>query len=286
MDFSDLDALIDALEDSVSSHERGSWRPIWDGIRNITAQFKAVRYPTREDRQHAWDRFQALVAEVKDRQKTEKEEFESRSARSSELKEEILAAAREAVPISLFHEDVDDLLTLGLKSLTRAVLDIDTDERLETLKSCSVRIKEAWALLENNKREMFGRDKSECFDALKDAQERLNEAWQQWKSWQSEQRQRRMEHRKLKRMEFEERVRGRIAGLNERRHRLYGVLAHKESHLDELGEKLSTARSDEFRARVGEWIYEEREAISSIREKLEQIESWIDEEKEKLYDGD
>lgn len=77
-------------------------------------------------------------------------------------------------------------------------------------------------------------------------------------------------------------MRGRIANLNERRERLYGVLAHKEQHLEELHDKLASARSEEFQARVAGWIDEERESISDIKNKLENIESWIDEEKEKL----
>lgn len=101
----------------------------------------------------------------------------------------IIQAARDATPISLFTESIVDIITLGMESATKALLGIHTDERLETLQYCSRRIKEGWALLEENKREMLGRDKAECFHALKDAQESLNSAWQQWKSWQSEQRQ-------------------------------------------------------------------------------------------------
>jgi predicted nucleic acid-binding Zn-ribbon protein len=201
---------------------------------------------------------------------------------SADRRDLILEAARDAVPISLLTESVDDFLTLGLASALRATLGSQEDERLATLKACSSRLKEGWALLEQYKREMTGQHKAECFQALKDAQERLDGSWQEWKSWQSEQYQRRLEHRREKRQEFEGKVRGTIANLNERRQRLYGVLAHKEAHLTELYDRLASARTDEFRARVEGWIDQEQESISDIKNKLEQIERWIDDEKEKL----
>ncbi|MGQ0446563.1 MAG: hypothetical protein ACT4O2_15950 [Beijerinckiaceae bacterium] len=263
------------------------WRPIWDEIKQISGEFKNVRYPTRVARQAAWDRFQSLVQRVKQRQAADRREFDSRASASAERKEHILQAARDATPICLLTDDIlgilESIVNIGVDAMTLGALPGGhTDDRLETLQYCSRRIKEGWALLEESKREMLGRDKAECFQALKDAQESLDAAWQQWKSWQSDQRQRRMEQRREKREEFEERVRSRIADLNERREHLYGVLAHKERHLDELHEKLASARSDDFRARVAGWIDEEQDRISEIKTKLDDIEGWIDEEKEKL----
>jgi hypothetical protein len=284
MTWNELEQMIDALGTSIGKVDsgKGKWRPIWDQIKTIGAGFKEVRYPSREIRQHAWERFQTLVTKVKDSQSAERREYESRLFISEQRKARILEAARDATPISPITHHIVDIVTLGMESAAKALLGVKTDERLEHLQYCSRRLKEGWALLEESKREMLGKDKSECFQALKNAQDALNAAWQQWKSWQSEQRQHRIEHRREKREQFEGRVRTRIANLNVRRQRLYDVLAHKERHLEELRDKRDTARSDEFRARVAGWIDEELESMSDIKAKLENIERWIDEEKEKL----
>ncbi|MBY0532968.1 MAG: hypothetical protein K2P86_13450 [Xanthobacteraceae bacterium] len=284
MDADEIENSIDALESSISEVSGGRWLPVWDNIKTISAGFKGSKFPSRDAREASWARFQSIVAEVKRLQAEDRRAFESKSAESTRLKDKVIEAARDAIPISLFTESIVDVITLGMESLTKAALNIQIDERLETLKRCSQRMKDAWALFEESKRKLLGRDKAECFKELREAQEQLNNAWQQWKSWQSEQRQRRIEHRNEKRREFEGRVRERIANLNERRQRLYGVLQHKENHLEELYEKRSTARSDDFAERVSGWIEEEVNSISEIKDKLETIEGWIDEEKEKLRD--
>lgn len=122
---------------------------------------------------------------------------------------------------------------------------------------------------------MLGRDKKEAFEALKQAQELLDAAWDRWKSA-------RQDTWEARREAWEERVQRNITNLKERLERLYGVLAHKEAHLEELQEKRDSAWSDDFRERVEGWVDEEEENIRSISEKIENIETWLEEERSKI----
>ena len=76
-------------------------------------------------------------------------------------------------------------------------------------------------------------------------------------------------------------VENKIERLEERRTRLYEVLAHKESRLHRLRSKDARARSDDARAVVEGWIAEAEDNIQSIRNQIEQVESWIEKERNK-----
>ena len=129
---------------------------------------------------------------------------------------------------------------------------------------------------------MFGRDKKEAFEALTTAQQKLNAAWDQWKKNQSDAWEGRREQARERRETFERRVEGNIDKLRDRLGRLESVLAHERSHLRDLEDKRSDARSDEFRSVVSGWIDEEESAIEDIRSKIREVEGWIEEEQSKL----
>jgi len=158
----------------------------------------------------------------------------------------------------------------------------EIDETKEMLLHCSEKLREGWDLLSEHKVEMLGRHKKEAFDALSDAQTKLNAAWERWREAKDRAWEAFREQKREKREAFEDRVRANIEKLQERLDKLSGVLHHKESHLDELRDKQASAWSDDFRDRVEGWIDEEESAIQDIRAKIDQIEEWLEEERSKL----
>lgn len=158
----------------------------------------------------------------------------------------------------------------------------DYDEKHAELIACSESLKEGWQLISRYKNEMIGRDKKEAFEALKDAQESLNNAWDKWKQGKAQAKDARNDYFRAKRESFQDKVMERIETHKERLEKLYSVLSTFESHLDNLRDQRNSAWSDSFRDRVEGWIDEEENRISSIKEKIDRIEGWLEEDRRKL----
>lgn len=282
VDNSKLDNLLDLLERMVTNIRlcNTKWQPIWELIRNIGASFKKTYYPTLTDKQEAWDKFQSLVQRVKHAQAKEQKYREGMSDEYERHKYDILACASAAKPPSGLEEAIAAIVVTFPRWVIRKAIDAvipgpEIDEARETLDYCSKKLQEGWHLLSLHKQEMLGRDKKDAFEALKQSQELLDDAWGRWKSA-------RQETWESRREAWEVRVQRNIENLKERLDRLYGVLAHKEGHLEELQEKRDSARSDDFRELVEGWIDEEEENIRDIRKKIDNIETWLEEERSKI----
>ena len=289
MDSSKLDNLLDSLERMVSDVKlcHTKWQPVWELIRTIGASFKKTYYPTLTEKQEAWDKFQSIVQRVKHSQAEEQKYRDGISDESERHKNEILTCASAAKPPSGLEEAIANIFVTFPQWVIRKAIDAvipgpEIDEARETLDYCSKKLQEGWSLLSLHKQEMLGRDKKEAFEALKQSQELLDDAWDRWKSARQDAKQARQETWEARREAWEVRVQRNIDNLQERLDRLYDVLAHKEGHLEELQEKRDSARGDDFRELVEGWIDEEEENIRDIREKIDNIETWLEEERSKI----
>lgn len=291
MDNCELDGLIDELEVVVEDAAplRTKWKPVWDHIRAISAGFKGSRYPSREEREVSWIRFQSLIDRVKEIQSQENQIRESMRGVSERYRDEIIARAHAAIPPSGFEEGLAGAFLAPINmfsaAFSRLLPGSPVDERKEMLKTCSETLSEGWGLLSRYKSEMFGGQKQEAFEALSKAKEILDNQWARWKETQQEAYDARCqvrEEREAKRTAWRERTESNIGNLQQRLERLREILADRESHLEELEEKRDTAWNDEFRERVEGWIDEEEENIQGIREKIEGVEGWLEEARGKL----
>ncbi len=288
MDNDQLNRLIDGLETAVDSAKpfKTKWHPIWEEIKQISAGFKQVRYPSKQERQEKWEHFQTLVQEVKALQSEEQDKWEQKSYTSTQHKNEILSFANAATPAGPLSDFIISLVTLPARPILAALDALlpggEYDEKHHELKACSSKLHQGWDLFAKYKDEMTGRDKKEVFQALKDAQDSLNDAWENWKRAKSQAREARADHFRAKREAFQSGVRDRIENLKERLEKSYSILSKCESHLDELRDKRDSAWNDSFRDRVEGWIDEEEDRIASIKEKIDRIEGWLDEERNKL----
>lgn len=288
MESDKLDSLIDDLKDTVNTIVpfQTKWKPVWGLIRDIGASFKDIRYPNRQARKDAWARFQSLVQKVKECQANEQVQYEDRARKSEQHKYEILHCADMASPSSDF---IVHLATGGLSLIAKAAIDLlpgpPVDDEKNELQRCSKALKKGWDLLSLYKDEMLGRDKHEAFKALQSAQQHLQERWDEWKQNRNaayEKRRGAAKERAEKHSAWMERVEANIDNLKQRLERLTSVLAHKESHLDELRDKRDSAWNDDFRDRVEGWISEEEDNIRDIQDKIEQVEGWLEEARSKL----
>ena len=301
-DGSEIEALIDSLETLTDEAEGKStkWRDVWSEIKNIGQAFKECRFPTAQDRQSAWNRFQSIIANVKACQERAKEIIEERVRESKYHLEQILYSyAERATPSSESADAILAICTGGLSILIKAGIDTilgPFDERKLQLQSCNEALKEGWAYLSQNKAEMLGKHKKEAFEALKKASEALHEAWDKWKSARREaieqyhaEKQTAWEERQAKRQAWiakkeawEERMRENISKLEDRLDRLGSALDHRQSNLSKLEGMRDSAWSDSYRERVEEWIDEENDRINDIERKIDQIKGWISDIEAKL----
>lgn len=291
MDESDLINKIDSLESNVDDAEpfKTKWSDIWNDVKKTGASFKQTRFGSAAQREEAWGRFQTIVEHIKEIQSDENDKRNRLRELSSDHKDKIIACASAADPPSGIGDAllsvIMPIIPLMKNTLNAILPGPEIDEARQSLQYCSQKLKEGWRLLSEYRDEMTGRDKKEAFGALKDAQESLNDAWEKWKEAKNrahEARQQAWEAKQERHRQWEDRVRSNIEKLEDRLQKLTAVLAHKESHLDDLRDKRDSARSDDFRARVEEWIDQEEDAISDIRRKIDQVEDWLDEARAKI----
>jgi len=279
-DRSGIEALLDSLEALVDEAEgkRGKWKDVWSEIRSIGQEFKESRFPTVQDRQTAWSRFQSIVARVKACQEQAMHEIEGRVGESERHLEQIRSYAWEATPSSASADALLAIFTGGLSVLVKegvqAILG-PFDERKLELQRCNKAMKEGWAYLSENKTAMLGKHKQEAFNALKNASDSLEAAWDAWKRGRREaidrfraEKQAAWEARKAKQETWETKMRENISTLEERLGRLESALDHRESNLSKLEGMRDSAWSDSYRERVDGWIDEEQERINGIKEKI------------------
>ena len=297
----EIEALLDSLQTLVDEVEgkRGKWKDVWDEIKSVGQAFKESRFPTTQDRQAVWNRFQSIIANVKASQERAREIVEERIRESKYHLDQLLSYAERATPSSEAADTLIALCTGGLSILIKegisAILG-PFDERRFELQKCNGAMKEVWAYLSRNKGQMFGKDKQEAFEALKKASEAVHEAWDKWKStrreaieqyhaekqaaWEA--RQAKREAWIAKREAWEGRMRENISKLEDHLDHLESALDRRQSNLSKLEDMRDSAWSDSYRDRVAEWIGEENDRISDIEKKIDRIKGWISDTEAKL----
>lgn len=293
-DQGEIEELIDSIETLASEVEErgGKWKDVWDEIRRTGQAFKGSRFPSAEDREAAWNRFQSVIGRVKEAQQNAKDMFEERVRESKEHLEQILSYAERATPSSGLDDMILTIATGGLNVVIRegisAILG-PFDERKTELQHCSEAMREGWAYLSEHKTEMLGKHKQEAFQALKRASDSLASEWDNWRGQRQEaverfraEKQAAWEERVARRETWEAKIRENISKLEGRLDRLESALDHRQDVLSNLEDKRSSAWSDDYIERIDSWIDEEEERISDIERKIEQIKGWISDAESKL----
>ena len=314
MDYADLDKLINDLQTAVndSDPQKGYWKALWALAGEIGSGFKqGTRYPSREDKDKAWNRFQELITrararseEAKAKIKESQREWERKEERSRRARNDVQSIAARSHPTTPGERALADLVLLPLTVIRRIIEDLVgvTDfDRLEQIRrelvTCNEKVQDAWREFDRYKQDhLLPGDKNAAFRSLQEAKEKLDEGWRQWKEAKAalhhrrhqewEQRQRERETRRIEREQkhrlFVERVEANIDNLEDKLRNSKAALVRQKAHFDDLQDKYSEAWSDRFRETCSGWIAEAEARIASIREHIERLENWIEQEREKL----
>ncbi len=300
--YEDLSSLISRLREMVDedSPQKGYWKQVWSLIKEISAGFKTTRFPTKQEREEAWRRFQELVEEAKargeaDRARIAEQErnWEKRKRNSDQARSEILVKAHYTRPSTGIEQAIAAPILLPIQlvdAILRKILGLeDLDARKEELLSCNKAMREAWDLFGELKADLLPADKAQIYKTLSDAQARLDAAWADYKEegnrlWRLKQEawERRQKEREEKHQQFVERVNANIQKLEGNLEKAKDALERHESRLEKLREDYENAWSDSFKERCSGWIDECQEKVSDIQASIERLEGWLDEERSKL----
>lgn len=104
MDCKDLDHLIDEFGSMVPvatasfRYDRPDWKVLWAKATEIQNSFRETRYPTRQERDHAWTRFSNLRNAASDKAESDRDE---RRSQSEYHRDSILRQVESARPTTL-----------------------------------------------------------------------------------------------------------------------------------------------------------------------------------------
>ncbi|MBU1083170.1 hypothetical protein KKE14_01910 [Patescibacteria group bacterium] len=294
MDSHNLDGLINSLRGDLNytlGESKKNWRNIWDRIKVIGASFKETRYPTRDEKDSAWARFQSIVDDVKNAQDEDRRKWKDKEQSSGSYKSQILSCVQQSKSSGVVGELAYS--GLGLNIIESAINQIggaaEDDHGKAELVDASSALKRGWDLLSSHKNEMTGRDKQEVFQALNDAQSQLDQAWTSYKRSQQsahEARQRAWKEKQhdweKKQQSWRQRVEGNIRKNENRLNTLHEMLDKTESHISDLENSIDSDSSQNYTDRVEGWIDEGRDKLRSLNDQINRVEGWIDEDRDKL----
>lgn len=242
------------IEQEIVGLSNGHWdmfkrnyHSFWTHAKNISKLFKELKPLKKEDREELWSRFSSTCDETKQKQQTEHQE---RLWKSKKHRSDILSKIFSAEVNTLFGFDPPDL---------------------EEMKRLSQVLKHAGQMLSDNKSEMLGEHKQECFDEIKNVR-RAHDAW-----WEDLTR-----HRNRKHENFQSKVRDNLEKNYERHRKATEALRSCLRSADELRDKISSAYNDDWASNARVWLSDLEEKISDIERSIDRIEDWIKEDEAKL----
>jgi len=265
-----LENQIHVLEHDVSAAAADPhlWTSIREQIRAIGMEFKRVRLPSHDVRGRLWSMYRAQVDSTSQQAERRREEYQERQ-RDREQR------ARESERI---RDDIVHQAESGGVFEIRIFWDSSLKNQKAELLESGRRLKEAWESFKQRKDSMLGADKKDVFDRLRKVQDQLDGLWAEYNMAAQQQHAQYLERQaaqQARTLEF-------IARQEQRITRLYELLARKEAHIRELGEKLTDSRTATYEARVRGWLYEEEQAASDIRAKLQDAEGRIADARSRL----
>ena len=270
----DLNSKISRLESrvltsqSIFGYQSYQWNETIELMKEIQEDFKKARYPTKAERDEAWQTFFNLR---EDAYRIKREQFEYQSQQHYN---EIDGYLRDAYH-SEFGDEIANIVSGGLMGRTTA----------DGMKWKGQQLREAGRLLTKYKQEMTKEHKSDIHERIVSIRESHDIFWEQYREYQKEKQQiyeQKKEEGKARRDQAKERIRANIEKNKESLRKAEDALARQKQHRSKLEDDISSAYSDSFRDRAEGWLDECNDKISDIENSIERLESWIQEDKDKL----
>lgn len=274
-----LDSAINYASGLFTSFNSYQWKEIFDLCGEIHQDFKSIRYPTKEGRSIAWQKFFDL------RNKAFQEKNRQIKGLSSTRKNEIYDMLRYTEYDWLGDLLIGKILSFGL-----------LETKVEDMKWAGSKLKEAGAYFKSVKLEMTREDKAEVFLRFSDIRSSHNLFWSRYKEISQVNYERtkieREKARHEKQRDWEEkqeksrRIRGsienNISKNKEKLDKATNALEKIKDSRRNLRDKISESYSDNWKRKAEGWLDEMDDKINDIEASIERIRGWIAEDQNKL----
>ena len=276
----DFVEMIDGKERSPYENQREILQAANKKLKNLWDVFgKEKAKLLREDKDAVYHALENVQSRLDDEWAKFKEIQAEISAKS---RDRVVGMARAAIPPTSFEKDIGTAIFAYLTKGLSLLLEF-CDNKESELQVYNEKLKEAWNCFQKEKINLLRHDKDTAYNALKEAEYKLNAAWAEFKGQKQKARDQYYQAKRERHQDWRSKVQHNLEKNRQWRSELEGVLEHKQhTHLPELYEKQNNARSDSYRELVEGWIEKELRKIQDIEKKLTEIDGWIKEDESKL----
>jgi len=274
-----LDSAINFASGLFNSFNPYKWKEIFDLCEEIHQDFKTIRYPTKELRSIAWQKFFDL------RDKAFQEKNKQIKGLSSTRKNEIYDMLQYTEYDWLGDLLIGKILSFGL-----------LETKVEDMKWAGSKLKEAGAYFKSVKLEMTREDKAEVFLRISDIRSSHNLFWSRYKEISQvnyervkierekarQEKQRDWEDKQEKSRRIKNRIENNISKNKENLNKATKALEKIKDSRRNLRDKISESYSDNWKRKAEGWLDEMDDKINDIEASVERIRSWIAEDQNKL----
>ncbi len=286
----ELDHKINELENGINyatgllgSYDRNNWERIFNTCKEIHQDFKSIRYPTKLERDSAWQRFFNLrnSAYVESNKLREQD---------SRIERDDLYGRLNSLEYDWFSDFlVGHFLSFGIMK-TRA----------EEMKWAGKKLKEVGQYFSTVKYRMTKEHKAEVFQRIVKIRETHDAFWSQYKErsqeeyrkrkeqnqqvW--EEKQRAWEEKKEQSSRIRDKIESNLEGNKEKLKKAINALDRCQDSRGNLQDKIYESYSDNWKSKAEGWLDELDDKIGDIESSINRIKDWIAEDKNKLDNWD
>lgn len=271
-DISNLKSKISFASGMLRSYNRERWEEIFDLCKEIQKTFKHVRYPTKKDRNIAWQRFCDL------RNSAYSEKNTQFVTLSNNRKNEINNLLRD-VDYDWFADIlIGQILSLGFLKT-----------KVEDMKWAGKKLKEAGTYFKSVKYDMTREDKSYVHDRLVEIRSNHDLFWSRYKDSAEKNYQQRREEKnrewvekREKSLQIRQGIENNISHNKSKLYKAQDALERTKDKRRDLKNKIEDSYNDNWKSKAEGWLEEFDDKIEDIEESIKRLEQWIYNDQDKL----
>lgn len=209
---------------SYGNDTRSDWKGFWSYAKAVQQKFNlGIKYPTKEERQEAWQRFNKLRDEASKRSEAERESIQSHS---KEIRNNILSMCS-----GIKYSAAMDMVFFFDKTTVWQV------------KKWQEYLGEAMQELSRKKNEMLGEHKQQCYEKIQEIKESHDLFWKHHnEAWEARKRE-----RDTKRLEYVNRIERNINNNKDRLRKAIQALERQKDRLSETRDKYYETTSEKWK---------------------------------------
>lgn len=281
---SELETKLEFIRPTFGWTQKYQWDEVFKITDNLKKDFKTVRYPTREERDQAWNKFFQL------RDFAYKERNRQYEERSNDHLKPILTLLNQAHYNSIGDFIVGKILSLGLLKASK-------EEMIQNGKTLG----KAISLLNSVRHEMTLSDKNQAQEQIDRIKESHNDFWHTYNSAKNyalkdieDKKEARVERIKLnirkntiglqRAEDALEKIEANILLNKTKIEKAENALKIVQSKREDLKDKIDESYSDNWIEKAEGWLDDYDNTINEIEESIDKFKEWVDDGYNKISD--